>query len=87
MAFLELRRSLGYILELQRGLPFKIRVCSATSGLLSIFDGHFRILNKTSNDNPDTSGGDAGHEASVSSWHSDIGIPIIFQEESGIVTF
>ena len=28
-----------------------------------------------------------GDQASLSSWHSDIGIPINFQEESGIVTF
>ena len=41
----------GYILEFQRGLPFKTRVCSATSGLLSTYDGHFRILNKAWKDN------------------------------------
>ena len=34
-----------------------------------------------------TSLGEAGDEASLSSWHSDIGIPINFQEESGIITF
>ena len=28
-----------------------------------------------------------GDQASLSRWHSDIGIPINFQEESGIVTF
>ena len=79
--------NLGYILDLQRALPFKTRVCSATSGLQSTYDGHFRILNKAWKDNLDASGGDAGDHASVSSWHSDIGIPVIFQEESGIVTF
>ena len=36
---------LGYILELQRGWPFKTRVCSATSGLLFCYDGHLRNLN------------------------------------------
>ena len=35
----------------------------------------------------DTSGGETGDQATLSSWHSDIGIPINFQEESGIVTF
>ena len=35
----------------------------------------------------DASGGVAGDQASFSSWHSDIGIPINFQVESGIVTF
>ena len=37
--------NLGYILELQRGWPFKTRVCSATSGLLSSCDGQLRNLN------------------------------------------
>ena len=37
-------RNLGYILELQRGLPFKVRVCSVTSGLMSSYEGHFRSL-------------------------------------------
>ena len=32
--------NLGYILELQRGSPFKTRVCSVTSGLLSSYEGH-----------------------------------------------
>ena len=31
------------------------------------------------------SGGEAGDRISLSSWHSDIVIPIHFQEESGIV--
>ena len=31
---------LGYILELQRGWPFKTPLCSAKSGLLSSYDGH-----------------------------------------------
>ena len=35
----------------------------------------------------DASGGEAGDRVSLSSWHSDIGIPINFQKESGIVTF
>ena len=58
---------LGYILELQREWPFKIRVCSATSGLLSSYDGHFRNLNKAWQDNTDTSGGEAGDRVSLSS--------------------
>ena len=35
----------------------------------------------------DASGVEAGGQASLISWHSYIGIPINFQEESGIVTF
>ena len=37
--------NLGYIPELWRGWSFKTRVCSATSGLLSSYDGHLRNLN------------------------------------------
>ena len=37
--------NLDYILELPWGWPFKTRVCSATSGLLSSYDGHLRNLN------------------------------------------
>ena len=79
--------NLGYILELCRGLPFKIRVCSLMSGLLPSYDGHFRNLNKAWQDKSDVSGGEAGDRGSLSSWHSDIRIPINFPEESGIVTF
>ena len=35
----------------------------------------------------DASGGEAGDQVSLSSWKSDIPIPINFQKESGIVTF
>ena len=35
----------------------------------------------------DASGSQVGDEVSFSSWHSDIGIPINFHEESGIITF
>ena len=35
----------------------------------------------------DASGGEAGDQGSLYSWNSDIGIPIHFQKESGILTF
>ena len=35
----------------------------------------------------DASGGEAADRGSLSSWNRDIGIPIHFQEEYGIVTF
>ena len=38
-------RNVGYILELQRGWAFEAPLCSAKSGLLSIYDGHLRNLN------------------------------------------
>ena len=80
-------RNLGYILELQRGWPFKARVCSATSGLLSSYEEHLRNLLGAWQGNTDASRGEAVDRGSLSSCHSDIGIPINCQEESGIVTF
>ena len=80
-------RNLWYILELGWGWPFVTRVCSLKSGLLSSYDGHLRNLNLAWQDNTDASGCEAGGPASLISWHSYIGIPINFHEESGIVTF
>ena len=37
--------NLSYILDLRRGWPFKTRVCSVTSGLLSSYDGYVRNKN------------------------------------------
>ena len=37
-------RTLGYILQLRQGWPFKTRVCSVMVGLLSSCEGHLRIL-------------------------------------------
>ena len=38
-------RNLECFLVLRRGWAFKTRVCSATSGLLSSYNGHLRNLN------------------------------------------
>ena len=75
-----------YILELQRGWPFETRVCSATPGLLSSYDGHLGKLNYAWQENTDPSGGEPGGQASLISSHSYIGIPINFHEESDIIT-
>ena len=80
-------RNLGYILELERGWPFETPLCSAKSGLLPSYDGHLRNLNKAWQDNTDTCGIEVGDQASLSSFHSDIGIPINFQEESSLFSF
>ena len=79
--------NLGYVLELGRGKPLETFVCSAMSGLLSSYDEHLRNLNYAWQDNTDASGGEEGDRGSVSSWNSDTGIPIHFQNESGIHTF
>ena len=38
-------------------------------------------------DNTDASEGEVGDHASLSSFQKDLGVPINFQEESGLVTF
>ena len=55
MDFLELRRNLQYILELQRGISFIARVCSAMSGLMSSYEGHLRNLLEALTGNSDAS--------------------------------
>ena len=79
--------NLGYILELRWGWPFKTRVCPATLGQLCSYDGHLRNLNWAWQDNTDASGGEVGDLGSIYGWHSDIGIPINYQEKSCIVNF
>ena len=80
-------RNLGYTLELKRGWPFETPLCSPKSGHLSSYDGQLTNLNYSWQDNTDASGGEELDPASLSSFHSDIGIPIHFQEESGLITF
>ena len=76
-----------YILEVRRCLSFKARVCSAMSGLLFSNEGPLRNLLEAWKGNTDASRGEAGDPGSLSSCHSDIGVPINFQQESGIITF
>ena len=76
-----------YILELRRGWTFETRVCSVKSVLLSSYDGPLGTLNYAWQENTYDSGGESGGPASLIIWHSYIGIPINFHEESGIVTF
>ena len=70
-----------YILELRRGWPFETRVYSTKSGLLSSYDGHLAKLNYVWQENIDASGGEPGGQASLTNFHSYIGIPINFPEE------
>ena len=87
MVFLELQGERGVYSPVTAGWPFKIRVCSATSVLLPSYKGHLRTLLEAWKGKRDASRGEAGDPGSLSSYHRDIGIPINFQEESGIVTF
>ena len=52
--------NLGYILELQRGWLFKIRVCSAMSGFLCSYKGKLRNLREACQGKGDDSRGEAG---------------------------
>ena len=45
--------NVGYVLELRQGQQLETFVCSATSGLLSSYDGHLRNLNYAWQDNTD----------------------------------
>ena len=63
------------------GVAIKKFVCSSTSGLLSSYDVHLRNRNYAYQDNTEASGCEAGDRGSLSSWYSDIGIPIHSQEE------
>ena len=57
------------------------------SGLLSSYQGHLRNLLEAWQGNTDASLDEAGNRESLSSCHSYIGIPINFQEKSGLITF
>ena len=78
---------MGYILKLQREWPFKTRACSVMSGLMSSYEGHLSNILEAFQGNMDTSQDEVGDPVSLSRCHIDIGIPINFQQESGIVTF
>ena len=80
-------RRLGFPLELRWGWPLITRVFSATSGLLANCERHLGILLEAWQGDRDASRGEAGDPVSLCSCHRDIGIPIDFQEESGIVSF
>ena len=74
-------RNLGHIRELQWGWAFETALFSVKPRLLCNYEGHLRNLNLAWQDNTDTCGGEVGDQVSLSSFHSDIGIPINFQEE------
>ena len=78
--------NLGFPLDLQWGCSLNTRVFSVTSGLLSSFHGHFVILLESWQVIRDTSRVEEGEPGSLTICPWDIGIPIYFQEESGIIS-
>ena len=87
MSFLELRQEPGVYSRVTAAKAITNSGCPAKSGLLSCYDGHLGKLNYAWQENTDASGGEPEGQASLFIWHSYIGIPINFHEESGIVTF
>ena len=87
MVFLKLRQEPGEYSRVTVGMAIRNWSLFSDVRTLSSYDGHLRNLNWAWQDNTDASGCVAGDRVSVSRWNSDIGIPIHFQEESGIVIF
>ena len=87
MVFLQLQWEPGVHSRLTVGWPFKTRICSVTSGLLSSYEGNLKNLHEAWQCNTDASRSEAGDRRSLSSCHCHTGIHINFHEESGIVTF
>ena len=86
MVFLVLRQEPGIHSRVTAGVAIN-NFCFFTDFRTPLYsDGHLRSLNQAWQNNTDTSGVQAGDQVSLSSWHSDIGLPIHFQEESVIVT-
>ena len=85
--FASCSENLEYILELLWGWPLKTRVCSVISELLYSYESNLWNLPEAWHGKIDASRGQVRDRGSLSSCHSDIGIPVNFQEESGTVTF
>ena len=87
MGFLELRQAPGVYSRVTAGMSILNWSLLVKSILLSRYSGQLGNLNYAWQDKTDASGGEAGGQVSLISWHSYLGIPINFHKESGIVTF
>ena len=79
--------NLGCILDFRWGFPFKTRVCSVTSGLLSSYDGHLGKLNYAWQENIEASGCELGGQASLIVGTVILGFLTIFQKCRASLTF
>ena len=87
MVFLELRREPGVCSRVTAGVVIK-NFCFFSDVRIPVWLQWTPQEPKQAwQDNTEASGVEAGDRGSLSSWKSDIGIPIHFQKESGIVTF
>ena len=87
MVFLEVRWESGIYSQVTAGIAVQTHVCSAMSGLLFSNKGQLSNLLEAWHCNRDASRGEAGDPGSFPCCHSDIGVPIKFQQESGFITF
>ena len=78
MVFLELQREPGVYSWVPAGVAIKNFCLFSDGGRPSTYNGHLRNLNYAWQDNTDASGGEAGDQGSLSSWNSNIVIPIHF---------
>ena len=79
--------NLESIPELRWGWPFKARLCSVTSEILSSYGGHRLNLLEAWQGNKDSYRSQPGDPGYFSSCHSDVGIPIIFNKSQASSPF
>ena len=87
IVFLKLWRQPVYVLELEPEWPFKTRVGSATSGLLSSCEGHLVILLEAWQDNGYASRFEVGDQVSLCSCQCDTVTHVSFPKDSAFGSF
>ena len=87
MFFLEVRQERGVYYRVMVKIALQNSCLFTDVRILCSCEIHLRIFLEVWQGNRDASRGGTGDPVSLCSWYRDIGIPISFQEESGIVSF
>ena len=87
MVFLELQRESGVCSGDTAGVAIKNFCLFSDVSTPVYLQWTPQEYNYAWQDNTDASESETGDRGSLSIWNSDIGIPILFQKESGIVSF
>ena len=87
MVFLELPWKPGVYSRVTDGWPFKIRVCSVTTGLLSTYEGYVRNLQEAWHSNMDASRGEAGDKGTFLVATVILGFLSIFKNSQALSPF
>ena len=87
MIFLELRWEPGVYSRVTVGMILQSSCLFSDIRTPVCFERHLRNHLEAWQSNTDPSRGEVGDPVYLSSCHSDIGIPINFQHQSGIITF